>query len=189
MISARRAPVSALLACLALTTLALAGCVPTPPAAEQPPSEPPQQTQQPDETSEPATEPSNENDVSELTSVPTAELLVGQCIAGLPVNPGHGELTAVPCADMHNAEVIITTESDTEEFPGDDEMQSEAERWCSDLLPAIANGVPDSSLYAVLRPTEESWDDGDRFMVCFIRAFDAYYTGSFVGGDAEVHTD
>lgn len=179
---------------LLVMTLALAGCLPTPTQIMPPETSAPSTTEPTTESTTEPTEtpddegPMSENDVSELAQVTTDEVLPGQCIASLsPGLQAGGPLTVVPCADSHHAELITETESDETEFPGAEDLQSSADSWCSDILPAIANGVPEQSQYLAVAPDEERWDEGDRRLLCFLVAYEATYTGSFVGGNGVVH--
>lgn len=186
-------------AMLVLAALGLAGCITVPPQGSPEPqgSGPPGSEPRPTESVEPSVpsasssgdvEPANEHDVAELTMIPWSQLQPGHCIAGLGSQPRHVDMQVVPCADQHNAELLIVSETPSTEYPGDEALAAEADAWCGDLLPALLHGIPDDMMFGTLYPSEATWAEGDRSRLCFAVAYDAYFTGSFIGGSGEVHT-
>lgn len=93
------------------------------------------------------------------------------------------ELAAVPCAEPHDNEAyaVFDLASGDDEWPGDDSVLLEASQGCFDRFEAFAGiAYADSALdFFPITPTEESWDAGDREVICAIYNLDlAKLTGS-----------
>lgn len=99
------------------------------------------------------------------------ELQVGDCIADLN---DEGEVTtvrAVPCAEEHTDEIFAAVAiPDAEDYPGNDAIREFADDECYQRFEQFV-GLPweNSELdYGYLGPTETSWDDGDREILCTV---------------------
>lgn len=96
------------------------------------------------------------------------DLAVGDCFDR---NAASGEISDVPivdCAEPHDSEAFHTFEVGDGEYPGDDALRAQAEEQC---LPAFAEYVgveyANSRLDVFpITPTEGSWAEGDREVVC-----------------------
>lgn len=106
---------------------------------------------------------------------------VGDCIGSFEDGSEVAELPVVPCSDPHDQEVyasFMVPEADA--FPGTDAVNSQAETDCAAEFETFV-GVPyeESALYVqFLTPTEESWGQGDREILCTIYDPEGQTTGS-----------
>lgn len=113
------------------------------------------------------------------------DLKVGDCVM-LPEGDEAVTMERLPCSDSHEAEVsaLVPTDPAGAEaaFPGAEALAAQAEAACVDSFESYA-GAPyvTSSLDVTwLLPTEGSWGEGDRQIVCLITAMDAQPLGSSV---------
>jgi len=99
-------------------------------------------------------------------------------------------VTDVPirdCSDPHDNEVIALDQMSATVYPGDDAVTSISEETCVRAFDGYLGEPYLESLYEVgwLSPSSESWDVGDREIICF--AFDPTpqkITGSLKAGTA-----
>lgn len=100
-------------------------------------------------------------------------LEVGECLSELPTEDTVITLDKVDCSEPHVGEAYATvTVEDSPTYPGVDVLMSYQEE-CVAELPADAGDVG----FYLLYPIEESWDAGDRTIVC-IATTDEPTTGS-----------
>jgi hypothetical protein len=113
------------------------------------------------------------------------QLKLGDCFTGGDSSQVTN-VDVVDCAQAHDAEVYFVFDypDAPSDFPGDQAVQTAAETGCK---PAFADFVGldfDSSIYGVkfLRPTSDSWGQGDRTIDCLITSSDdSQLTGSAKG--------
>lgn len=120
--------------------------------------------------------------------VPTAanDLAAGDCFNtdGSQVD----EVTVVDCEQPHFYEAILNydmTQGDDEAYPGDEPVLDDADGQCRPAFEAYV-GTPydDSALFiTVIRPSESTWGDGDRTVICVLNEenADTEMTGSAEG--------
>lgn len=104
---------------------------------------------------------------------------VGDCTGELATGD-LSELDAVPCSDPHTSEAYAAQDLDDGDFPGDTEVQSQADEFCSTSFETFV-GLPydDSELFLTsLTPTEESWAQGDQEILCLVYDEAAQTTGT-----------
>ncbi len=99
------------------------------------------------------------------------DLEVGDCFDD-PTSTGTvQDVPIVDCAEPHDNEVTHLFDVEGDEFPGEDTIRTEAEATCEEEF-ANYVGVPfsESELTggALLVPTEQSWENGDREVVCAV---------------------
>jgi hypothetical protein len=103
------------------------------------------------------------------------ELRVGDCfqdwegaLSGDLV--GVSDLSAVPCNTPHDNEVFHLFDVQGNDFPGDAQLENLAEGGCFTPFEAyVGRGYASSRLaFGWVIPTESSWSDGDREIVCFL---------------------
>lgn len=100
-------------------------------------------------------------------------LEVGECLAELPTEDTVITLDKVDCSEPHVGEAYATvTVEDSPTYPGVDVLMSYQEECVAEL----PSGAGDVGFY-LLYPIEESWDAGDRTIVC-IATTDEPTTGS-----------
>ncbi len=115
-------------------------------------------------------------------------LEVGDCFddAG-PATDEITNVTDVPivdCSDLHDNEVYATYELSDDDFPGTDAVYSDADLQCVEQFDAfVGMSYEQSDLdYGWLVPTADSWEIGDRAVVCFLYRVDlAKMTGTMRG--------
>jgi Septum formation len=104
------------------------------------------------------------------SSTPANDFETGECTND-DLTGSIGEIDTVDCDDQHTAEVIGTYDIDGDDFPGATEITSEAQERCAGSIFEDYVGIPYSeSIYLTnqLTPTEDSWDGGDRTVICVV---------------------
>ena len=96
------------------------------------------------------------------------DLAVGDCFDRASEDGEISDVPIVDCAEPHDSEVFHSFEVADGEYPGDEALLAQAEEQC---LPAFEEYVGidyASSRLDVfpITPTEGSWGDGDREVVC-----------------------
>jgi hypothetical protein len=113
-------------------------------------------------------------------------LKVGDCTND-PADQYEEELfsvDAVPCSEPHDNEFYAAVNVSYDEFPGDAALSAEAEAICLDSFEAFAGIGYESSVLDVfpMHPTQGSWDEGDREIICAVYHVDLEkLTGSVKG--------
>ncbi|HEY7451922.1 MAG TPA: septum formation family protein [Candidatus Limnocylindria bacterium] len=133
------------------------------------------------EPSEAAAESEAPPAVGEMVSV--FELEVGLCFDDPAESAQVFEVMSLDCGVAHDNEVYYLFDHDGSTFPGDAAMAASADDGCEGAFEAYV-GIPylESALYyTYLIPTQESWDDGDREIVCVIYEPGEKLTGSMEG--------
>lgn len=96
-------------------------------------------------------------------------------------------LRVIECDEPHQAEVVAVEDLEAasdDAFPGDEARDASAQELCTPIVESFLGGpLAESSLLLLwLAPTEETWADGDREVVCVIAAPDGEtLTGSAAG--------
>jgi hypothetical protein len=105
--------------------------------------------------------------------VPVDDLRPGDCVNDLDEGVLQS-LPAVPCAEPHDGEVFGIFDLPAGDWPGDDEVFSQSETGCLEVLRGYSPTAYDdeSAELFYLHPTEASWRRDDREVVCV-----AYYPG------------
>jgi hypothetical protein len=117
---------------------------------------------------------------------------VGMCVYRAPALPGQADLDRrffdVDCSAPHQAEMYhrFTIErAPGSPYPGDETIQAQADPVC-ELTFAAYVGLPYESSrlrFVYFYPSAETWDDGDRSVVCFLvgTEVDEVFTRSMSG--------
>ncbi|MFI0449325.1 septum formation family protein [Actinomadura sp. 6N118] len=103
-----------------------------------------------------------------------AALKVGDCFTGLRGNTTNVSVTALPCAEPHDSEVVARINLADGSFPGAAELDRQAKAECDKQIGAVYNRsryAAHLKLYAS-SPDKASWDDGDQSVACVMQ-----YTG------------
>ncbi len=84
------------------------------------------------------------------------------------------DVPIVDCADPHDNEVYATLDVSGDSYPGQNEVGNQADTGClAGFEPFVGAPFETSELdYGWLTPTQESWDSGDREIVCFVYRVD-----------------
>lgn len=131
------------------------------------------------------------DDTTETTSAEAEEatvfaIEVGDCLAS---DPGvQGEVSDVPkvdCGEPHFTEVFHTSTIDETELPAAAEMESIVQDQCVGEFESFVGLSYDQSALEItwLEPTPESWERGDRELVCMITDPAGQTTGSLEGAN------
>jgi len=89
---------------------------------------------------------------------------------------------AVPCSEPHDFEAYYSFDLVGDEYPGEEQIYTDADQGCYDAFASFAGiAYEDSALdFSYFYPTEESWANSDREIMCLI--FDAAQsTGTLAG--------
>jgi len=83
------------------------------------------------------------------------------------------DVALVDCEQRHDNEVYAVASIEQDDYPGDEAVLARARDLCLDAFePYVATPYATSELFATwIVPTEGSWSDGDREVVCVL--FDA----------------
>jgi hypothetical protein len=112
------------------------------------------------------------------------EIKVGDCLNDADVSD---EITSVPfvdCSEPHDSEVFARTEITGDIFPGNDELETELAAFCrGDVFTQFigveyADSKYDTSGYY---PSDSSWKNGDRELLCTVWKKSAQVTGTLKG--------
>lgn len=115
--------------------------------------------------------------------VADTELEEGMCFDSLESDDGL--LHPVDCQEGHSFQVSSNIEVDGDSYPGVDALRSQAASECEETAGRISIEADTDWLdYRSLSPSEETWQDGDRTITCFIAATEgANLYGSVDSGD------
>jgi len=157
-------------ALLVVGVTSLSGCVATPDTsgAVRLDSD---ETSQPDESGE---------------AVDVFSISLGDCLntSGLSDTTEVESIPVVPCSEPHEDEVYYVFDSTASEYPGEDELKNEARETCIDeFADFVGLAYDESSLdYWPMYPTEQSWEQGDREILCMVYDLSGEkVTGSLAG--------
>jgi len=107
-------------------------------------------------------------------------LQVGDCILDAATTTTINTIATVPCDEPHDSEIYASIEVDGSSFPGSDALSAEAEASCRaafDDFVGIA-WADSKYLFTTFIPTEGSWAEGDREILCTIYDDAGRTTGS-----------
>jgi hypothetical protein len=129
---------------------------------------------------------SETGELVEATEVNVFDLRVGDCLDGFADDTEISTVPAVPCSEEHTDEIMAAIDLSAEdEFPGTEAVQERAEEACHEEFERFV-GVPwnESQLdFGFLGPTEESWADGDREILCTVGDPNRSVTGTLRDAD------
>lgn len=117
-------------------------------------------------------------------------LNVGDCFDEEAMNTAlmNSEITDVPlvdCAEEHDSEFFHSHQMTGDEYPGDGEIQTQADELCSGdaFTDFIGVSYEESETYvAHLSPTQESWEQlDDREILCYVNVPGEKVTGTLEG--------
>lgn len=123
-----------------------------------------------------------------LTGTPEGETDVFSVKVGDCINATGGDeissIPVVPCDEPHDQEVFDRFDIDGDTFPGDQAIEDERVAYCEgDAFTSFVGVSYEESMYATsgLTPTQSSWDQGDREVLCTIGDPAGQTTGSLKG--------
>ena len=93
------------------------------------------------------------------------------------------EAPTVPCSEPHDYEAYHSVMLTGDAYPGDDVVAADADQACYDAFEPFAAFVYEDSVldYTFYRPTEGSWEAGDREVLCLIGDMQGQVTGTLAG--------
>ncbi len=104
------------------------------------------------------------------SSTPANDFEAGECTND-DLSGSIDDIGTVSCDDPHTAEAFVQFDIDGDDFPGADEISTQAQEGCTGDRFESYVGVPaQESIYVVssINPSEQSWDAGDRTVICVI---------------------
>ena len=101
-------------------------------------------------------------------------LTVGDCFNDPDNLAEVSDVEIVACTETHDNEVYAAYEIPGETFPGRTGVQTDASENCLARFDPYVGRDYQSSKFEIsaLTPTDQSWDQGDHEVVCFLFAFD-----------------
>lgn len=116
----------------------------------------------------------------ELAEIDVFELRVGDCLDRFSEGDEISQVRAVPCSAQHSDEVFTSAEMPGDDYPGDEAVAEFADEAClSEFQEFVGTPWQESELdYGFLAPTESSWADGDREVLCVVGDPESDVTGS-----------
>ncbi|MFV0459924.1 MAG: septum formation family protein [Actinomycetales bacterium] len=115
------------------------------------------------------------------------QLSVGQCLLNADTTGLVDEVDSVECSEPHAAEVFasITAQSTADSpdtYPGKDDLERQAGACAARFADFIGKPYEESDLeITYFHPTEDSWDRGDRQILCIVSVPTGTVTGSLEG--------
>lgn len=110
------------------------------------------------------------------------QLKVGECLKAADESGLVEEVRKVPCEEPHAAEVFAALVVSGETYPGRDELQKQAEGCAPEFREFIGKAYTQSDLkITYFHPTEESWGQGDRQILCIVSVPNGTVTKSLEG--------
>ena len=127
--------------------------------------------------------------VSACGGTSVLSLEVGQCISGQTT--GEDDVSSVPvveCTEPHTGEIYSLPQLPDGDFPGDAAVQQSATELCSgqEFQTYVGKPYQESTIYlSYLVPSSDTWEDGDREIVCILAADEngSETTGSLRGAN------
>lgn len=125
-------------------------------------------------------------ELAESGDVGVFDLKVGDCLADFEDGAELSSINAAPCSEPHSDEIYAEGSiPDADEFPGTEAIETAAQDICLSEYQAFVGRSYDDSVLDIgyLTPTEDSWAEGDRAVLCTI--FDPLeeVTGSLRGAE------
>ena len=136
-----------------------------------------------------------QDDASETTGAPDEssggedtsvfDIGVGDCLTEDVAGAEVEEAPVVPCEQPHASEVYFAHTIEEESFPGADGMERLVQEHCMPAFESFVGLAYDASVIEVttLEPTEQSWEQGDRELLCLAVDPAGPVTGSLEGAN------
>lgn len=108
------------------------------------------------------------------------QLKVGQCLPSADTSGLVEKIKTVECAEPHTAEVYdALTVQQANSYPGKPELERQAGACAASFKDFIGKPYDESDLkITYFHPTEESWKQGDRQILCIVAVPTGTVTGS-----------
>lgn len=102
-------------------------------------------------------------------------LEVGSCYNDYGDETEIATVPIVDCSELHDNEIYARADIEGDEFPGDAAVQEQADGICYDEFETFVGLSYDESktlYYSTFYPSPDSWDQGDREILCGITKYD-----------------
>ena len=107
---------------------------------------------------------------AESGDVDVFDLDIGDCLADFQDATELDTIEASPCSEPHSDEIFASGSIPDGAFPGMDIVEATAQKLCiAQFDEFVGKSYEDSVLdVGFLTPTEQSWNDGDRAVLCTV---------------------
>ncbi len=97
------------------------------------------------------------------------ELEVGTCFDDPDSYESVSDVPIVDCDQPHDNEVFANEDLTGSEYPGSDQVKNRADAICLEKFASYVGIAYEDSIYDIgsLFPTDQTWDVGDREVICF----------------------
>lgn len=96
-------------------------------------------------------------------------LKVGDCLESVGISSEVDSVPAVPCTQPHRAEVIGEFRLADGSYPGESEIEQQAQARCTPMIPSNLGALDPSTLdLYYLFPTQRTWAFRDRTVTCIV---------------------
>jgi hypothetical protein len=137
-----------------------------------------------DESAEPPVRDETSGEITESSDADVFSLKVGDCLnhTGTEETEEVSSVPTVPCDQPHESEAYAATDMPDGDYPGDQAVTDAADTFCYDEFATFVGMSYDESVLNLSSffPTPESWEQGDRELMCFI-SDEAPVTGTLAG--------
>lgn len=123
-------------------------------------------------------------DVTEASDADAFSIRVGDCLETMDWSAeGFSTVPVIPCAEEHESEVYAAVDLPDGDYPGDESVGTQADEYCyGEFQGFVGIAWEDSAFdYGYLSPSAESWEQGDREVLCIIMDPAGLTTGSLAG--------
>ena len=120
------------------------------------------------------------------TRVDPLDLHRGDCLLTEDLSERIDDVAVVPCTQQHDAEMSGTVTLPEAPWPGEDEVDEQSDDACRPVFEAYV-GIPfdDSDLdYTFITPRRETWESGDRLVICLVTTLDGTVSTPMAGSSA-----
>lgn len=127
-----------------------------------------------------------EGDVTAASDADAFALRVGDCLETMDWSAeGFTTVPVIPCAEEHESEIYAAVDLPEGDYPGDDAIATQADEYCyGEFEGFVGTAWEDSDFeYGYLSPSAESWDQGDREVLCMIVDPAGLTSGSLAGAN------
>ena len=111
------------------------------------------------------------------------DIEVGDCLNDAEASGTVTTAPIVPCDEPHDSEAYAIVTVPDGDYPGEDAIKAQADAGCvAEFAEFVGVGYTDSELeYTFYFPSENSWAQGDREILCEVYDPDSQTTGSLAG--------
>lgn len=123
-------------------------------------------------------------DVTEASDADAFSIRVGDCLESMDWGAeGFTTVPVIPCAEEHESEVYAAVDLPDGDYPGDESVATQADEYCYGEFQGFVGVAWEDSAYdyGYLSPSPESWEQGDREVLCMIMDPNGLTTGSLAG--------